>query len=116
MQAADQACQSRQVLLPVETFLVGNLAQGFSGQRPIQHSRHAGGLQSKELQDLKGGHTQLLQFDGIVDEAFRIRTEQGGRKNTLASKQFEDIPILQQVDFRAEAIGLQYSGAFNHSI
>ncbi|MNR16460.1 hypothetical protein D3C85_1330650 [compost metagenome] len=102
--------------MPVETFLVGNLAQGFSRQGPVKHSRHAWGLQLEELQDLKGGHTQFLQFDGIVDEALRIRTKQGGGKNTLAPEQFEDIPVLQQVDFRAEAIGLQYFGAFNHSI
>ncbi|MNP55355.1 hypothetical protein D3C76_1499960 [compost metagenome] len=78
MQSTYQSGQFRQGLRPVETVLAGDLAQGLAWQRLVQHGCHAGRLQSVILQDLQGRHAEPLQFDGIVDEAFRVRPKQGG--------------------------------------
>ena len=100
--------------MPVKAFLVGDLTQGFSRQRAIQHGGHAGRCQLKERKNGQGRNAALLQLRHVVDEPFGVRAKQRGRKQPFATKQFKDVPVGQQVDFRAVAVLLQDSGAFNH--
>ncbi|MCY1465621.1 hypothetical protein D9M71_837910 [compost metagenome] len=77
MQPAHQSNQFRQAFLPVEAWLAGELAQGFSRQWLIQDRSHPGLIQLEVLQYCQGWNSLFLQLYRIVDEALGVRAQQG---------------------------------------